>query len=170
MWIFWLWSWALVMQEVTTGGTWVKGTWDLFTIFCNLLWIHAYFKITSFFKKNLILVGSNFFHFLYFPAECLQNFLTLTHTQNTWHQDIMGKSCSPCPLAPTPRSPHETPGLNTQPAATPSVGGKAWRERKEVGQAEKERRKEGRKEKQRERREENKERRKREASICHSKR
>ena len=27
--IFWLWDYSIVLQDVTIGGNWVKGTWDL---------------------------------------------------------------------------------------------------------------------------------------------
>ena len=31
--IFWLWYCAIVLEEVTTGGNWVKATWDFFVLF-----------------------------------------------------------------------------------------------------------------------------------------
>lgn len=35
------------VQDVTTGGSWVKGTWDSLYYFCNFLSICNYFKIKS---------------------------------------------------------------------------------------------------------------------------
>lgn len=31
--ISWLWYYTIILQSVTTGGTWVKGTQDLFVLF-----------------------------------------------------------------------------------------------------------------------------------------
>lgn len=80
----------------------------------------------------------------------------------------MSPSFCPLPLLP---SPHETTGPNMPPMATPSVGGKSWRQKREIGQAEKERRKKGQKEKGKEKGEKKARKEgRRKASIYHSKR
>lgn len=124
-------------------------------IICNLLWIYPYFKIIHF-KKNLILVKSISFHFLYFSVNVHKSFwqsidaiISYTYSCPKYleSRQVIGYFLLLCSFLfhPLPK---------VQPVATLSVGGKTWTEEKGIGQAEKGRETGKRKREEREKEEE----------------